>query len=100
MRTLEEAKDGQWLRLTACSSLGDLKLHVHEEPSETSLSSRSIYWKAFLLFDGCDQAEWLRRLVDSRSAYVSLRAHFLRAIDHPDEVEAGLDPLSEDQEVR
>ncbi|KAF2224269.1 rab-GTPase-TBC domain-containing protein [Elsinoe ampelina] len=50
----------------------------------------------FLLFEKVDHTNWLRKLGDSRSAYVSLRGHLLRAIDHPDEVEGGEDPLSED----
>lgn len=98
MRSLEEARKS-WQTLTACSSLADLKEHVRAPTLESSITSRSIYWKTFLLFDSCDQSEWLRRLADSRSAYVSLRGHFLRAIENPDEVEADLDPLSEDVEV-
>lgn len=61
---------------------------------------RSVCWKTFLLFDTLDVAEWQKTLAASRSAYDSLRAHFLRFIENPNDVNAGLDdPLSQEAEV-
>jgi TBC1 domain family protein 5 len=53
----------------------------------------------FLLFNTLDRSSWPTSLTDSRTAYDSLRSHFLRAIEHPDEIESVVDPLSENEEV-
>ena len=42
---------------------------------------------------------WSRVLIDSRSAYSSLREHLLRFIENPDELGSALDPLDDDQHV-
>lgn len=47
-----------------------------------------------------NRPEWPSTLAESRAVYESLRAHFLRAIENPDELESALDPLSESDEVR
>jgi TBC1 domain family protein 5 len=60
---------------------------------------RSACWMAFLLFDTLDATVWQKTLTSSRSAYDSLRSHFLRFIENPDEVNLGFDPLSQDSEV-
>lgn len=57
---------------------------------------RSVCWKTFLLFGSPEQSEWLTKLRNSRDAYASLRAHALRRIDNPDEMD---DPLSENFDV-
>jgi hypothetical protein len=38
-------------------------------------------------------------LADSRSAYTSLREHFLRYIENPEELASALDPLDNDRNV-
>lgn len=55
--------------------------------------------QAFLLFQSTEVTGWSRALVDSRSAYTSLREHFLRYIENPDELGSALDPLDDDQNV-
>jgi TBC1 domain family member 5 len=55
--------------------------------------------QALLLHDSLDQLSWLRQTSDSRSAYASLRGHFLRYIEHPDDLQCTIDPLAEDEEV-
>lgn len=55
--------------------------------------------QAFLLFEDSDRSEWIRRIADSRSAYASVRSHLLKALEHPDEISSGFDPLSEGIEV-
>ncbi|KAJ4360942.1 uncharacterized protein N0V89_001511 [Didymosphaeria variabile] len=40
----------------------------------------------------------LRMLEESRSTYASLRTHYLRGIEHPDELESSVDPLSANEE--
>lgn len=55
--------------------------------------------QAFLLFEGSSHEEWLRRTIDSRSAYSSVRSHLLRGLEHPEELGSGVDPLSEEVEV-
>lgn len=118
MRSLNEAKES-WQSLQPYSSLTDLKTAIQGDAGEPgSLTrSRSLLWKVrsctrfntiwthgfcqiFLLFEGLDQAQWLQRSADSRSAYASVRSHLLRGLEHPEEVlGSNLDPLSEDTEV-
>ncbi|TKX27248.1 Rab-GTPase-TBC domain-containing protein 1 [Elsinoe australis] len=95
MRTLEQARKS-WQELQSIADVQGFRDRLKAADAIDGLSSRSIYWKVFLLFERIDHSNWLRKLGDSRSAYVSLRGHLLRAIDHPDEVDTGEDPLSED----
>lgn len=53
----------------------------------------------FLLFEGLDRTEWSRKLAESRDAYGALRAHFLKYIEHPDDLESTVDPLADDEQV-
>lgn len=55
--------------------------------------------QAFLLYDDLDRSEWTRKISDSRSAYSALRDHFLRYIEHPNDLVSTVDPLAEDEEV-
>ena len=56
-------------------------------------------WQIFLLFKTLDRSSWPNQLADSRRTYDSLRTHYLRAIEHPDELESSVDPLSDNDEV-
>lgn len=53
----------------------------------------------FLLFKTLERSSWPDRLAEARAAYDSLRSHHLRAIQHPDEFESSVDPLTESEEV-
>lgn len=100
MRSLESARES-WRELQLYKTLPELKEAIRLE-SDTSLATtglRSACWKAFLLFESVDVAEWQRTLAASRSAYNALRSHFFRYIDHPDSLAADLDPLNQDAEV-
>ena len=70
---------------TSCSSLA-LKVVVNQV-------------QIFLLFQTTEVTGWSRALVDSRSAYTSLKDHLLRFIDNPNEIGSALDPLDDDQHV-
>lgn len=100
MRSLEQARES-WQELSRYKSLRDLKDAVRLDAGSSAATRglRSACWKAFLLCDSVDVAEWQRTLASSRSAYNSLRAHFFRYIDNPYDVGAGHDPLSQDAEV-
>ncbi|KAL9064118.1 MAG: hypothetical protein Q9157_007950 [Trypethelium eluteriae] len=89
-----------WSELTKFISLSDLKNAVKDSQSDhASIQGlRSVFWKIFLLFQTLDRTTWPKRLQDSRAAYTSLRAHFLRSIEHPDELESAIDPLTESEE--
>jgi TBC1 domain family member 5 len=81
------------------------------DPCEDGL--RSVCWKviarplhqprltrqAFLLYGPLSQASWPKQLADSRSTYTSLRDHFLRFIDHPNDINSTADPLADDSTV-
>ena len=53
----------------------------------------------FLLFDSAEREQWSQKLAESRDAYGALRAHFLKYIEHPDDLESTVDPLADDEEV-
>lgn len=101
MRSLESARE-PWQELQQYHTLRDLKdaVRLDGRSSTSSNGLRSACWRAFLLFDNLDVDEWQRTLASSRSAYNSLRAHFFRFIDNPDDIGAGFDPLSQNAEVR
>lgn len=55
--------------------------------------------QAFLLFGPLSQSSWPARLAESRGTYKSLRDHFLRFIDHPNDLHSAADPLADDDAV-
>lgn len=59
----------------------------------------SLRLQVFLLFEGLDREQWSKKLDESRDAYSALRAHFLKYIEHPDDLESSADPLADDEEV-
>ncbi|RAH41451.1 GTPase-activating protein GYP6 [Aspergillus brunneoviolaceus CBS 621.78] len=100
MRGIEETRQ-RWDTLfcdndTTAGFRNALRLEQDDKLCNDGL--RSICWKAFLLFDDLDRAQWPQKLSDSRTAYVALKAHFLKYIDHPDDLESTVDPLADDVE--
>ncbi|WEW55346.1 hypothetical protein PRK78_000775 [Emydomyces testavorans] len=100
MRTAEESRQ-RWETLFThyqFSSLEELKQTLksknHSNPCEDGL--RSVCWKAFLLHKSLDRAAWPAQLWDTRAAYSALREHFLKYIEHPDDLPSTADPLAED----
>ncbi|OQO03361.1 hypothetical protein B0A48_11619 [Cryoendolithus antarcticus] len=97
MRSLDDARDS-WQELKKHRDIHSLKSAApippatHSAPYTTS-GIRSASWKAFLLFEDVNTSQWPRTLLSSRSAYNSLRMHFLRQIEDGDEQ---ADPLSEE----
>ena len=92
----------RWSHVFSDNSIGvDLRQAVKDNdgfnPCEDGL--RSICWKAFLLYGPPSQASWPKKLGESRSAYTSLRDHFLKYIDHPDDLQSAVDPLADDDNV-
>ncbi|KAL8885016.1 MAG: hypothetical protein Q9192_006721 [Flavoplaca navasiana] len=96
MRNFEETHERWNATFDGNTSISDLRTAVKDtngqSPSSTGL--RSICWKAFILFENLDKSTWSKTLTDSRSAYGTLRDHFLRDIEHPDNISA--DPLTAD----
>lgn len=81
------------------NSIGvDLRQTIREgdgrDPCENGL--RSVCWKAFLLYGPISQASWPKKHAEGRQAYVSLRDHFLRFINNPDDINSAADPLDDD----
>ncbi|CAI6333179.1 unnamed protein product [Periconia digitata] len=93
------SRSRHWRQLDDFHSLTDLKIAVssHREPQITA-GLRSVCWKIFLLFKTLDRSSWPNRLSESRNTYRSLHSHYLRAIEHPDEFESSVDPLTENAE--
>uniref|UniRef100_A0A093V0L0 TBC1 domain family member 5 n=1 Tax=Talaromyces marneffei PM1 TaxID=1077442 RepID=A0A093V0L0_TALMA len=100
MKTVEEARRRWETLLGYGRNTHDLKQAVisgdSENPCENGL--RSVCWKIFLLCDDLDRSKWIDRLTDTRSAYDSLKDHFLKYIKHPNDLQSTVDPLAEDEE--
>ncbi|KIV81207.1 hypothetical protein PV11_08639 [Exophiala sideris] len=98
MRTFEE-NQRRWSSLFSTSIGVDLRQALRDgegfDPCEDGL--RSVCWKAFLLYGPLSQRSWPKKLAESRSAYVSLRNHFLRFIEHPNDIHSSADPLADDE---
>ncbi|KAK1055610.1 hypothetical protein LTR33_014094 [Friedmanniomyces endolithicus] len=89
MRSLQDAS-ASWQDLKQYKNLKDLQEPVrldggHSSPAASS-GLRSACWKTFLLFDSVDTVTWPKTLASSRSAYNSLRMHFLSQLDNQDEL--------------
>lgn len=100
MRTLDSARES-WEELQQYSTLTELKqgIRLDGKSSVATAGGRSACWKAFLIFETVDSPTWLKTLSSSRSAYNSLKSHFLRHLENPDELAANYDPLSESTDV-
>ena len=100
MRTLDSARES-WSELQQYSTLAELKqgVRLDGKSSVATAGGRSACWKAFLIFESVDSSSWLKTLASSRSAYNSLKSHFMRYLENPDELAANHDPLSEGAEV-
>jgi TBC1 domain family member 5 len=89
----------RWRALFDTSVGVDLREAVREgsewDPCEQGL--RSVCWKSFLLYGPISQSTWPKKLAEGRSAYGSLRDHFLRFIDNPNDVNSLADPLADDE---
>ncbi|KAK5800668.1 hypothetical protein VI817_002880 [Penicillium citrinum] len=90
MRSIEETSDAP----------SDLRAVLRAEQGGKLCNDglRSICWKVFLLFDGLEREHWIKKIDESRDAYSALRAHFLKYIEHPDDLESSADPLADDEE--
>ncbi|KAI9833052.1 MAG: hypothetical protein M1819_003885 [Sarea resinae] len=99
MRSLEDSKLRWQASFANAATLSELKEAVKDGDGQSPcvIGERSVCWKAFLLFGSLDRSTWSKNLLDTRDAYTSLRAHFLRNIEHPDEFDSALDPLAEDE---
>jgi hypothetical protein len=98
MRSLESAVNS-WREFKSYRTLEELKRAVRLEGHSSPVASanlRSACWKAFLLFENLDPAEWPRTLAAHRSAYDSLRTHFL---NRPQEDDSSRDVLRDQNEV-
>jgi len=99
MRSLQDAS-ASWQDLKQYKTLNDLQEAVRLDGGHTSPAAssglRSACWKTFLLFDSVDTLTWPRTLASPRSAYNSLRMHFLSQLDNQDELS---DPMDDEADV-
>ncbi|KAG9247311.1 rab-GTPase-TBC domain-containing protein [Calycina marina] len=100
MLSLEESRSRWNITIRHAASLDELRKSVRSDGVESPCRAvlRSVCWKTFLLFQTTEVTGWSRILIDSRSAYTSLREHLLRFIENPDEIGSSLDPLDDDQQ--
>ncbi|KAL2043139.1 hypothetical protein N7G274_004199 [Stereocaulon virgatum] len=96
MRPIDETKARWEVTLANSASVSELRtaLKTNNNRSPCVIGLRSICWKTFLLFKNTDKSAWNKTLSDSRSAYASLKEHFLKNIENPDDVSAD-DPLTD-----
>ncbi|KAJ5919773.1 hypothetical protein N7454_009608 [Penicillium verhagenii] len=99
MRTIEETRKRWEILFLGNDTSSDLQAALRAEQSGKLCNEglRSICWKVFLLFEGLDREEWSQKLDESRDAYTALRDHFLKYIEHPDDLESTVDPLADDE---
>ncbi|KAF7879276.1 hypothetical protein EAF04_000473 [Stromatinia cepivora] len=97
--SLEDSRRRWQVTIKSASSLIELKKSVRIDGEDNPCKGglRSVCWKTFLLFQSTEITSWTRGLEDSRSAYTSLREHFLRFIEHPNYLGSSLDPLDDDE---
>ncbi|KAJ5163058.1 uncharacterized protein N7500_004888 [Penicillium coprophilum] len=100
MRTIEETRKRWNVLFSDNDTPSDLRAALQSEQGGTLCNDglRSVCWKAFLLFDGLEKREWTSKLDESRDAYRALRDHFLKYIEHPDDLESTVDPLADDEQ--
>ncbi|KAH9898895.1 RabGAP/TBC [Xylariomycetidae sp. FL2044] len=99
MRSVAESIARWQETLKHSASLADLQQAVKRNGAASPCVSgcRSICWKAFLLSQTTNTANWSHALLESRSTYASLRDHFLKYIKHPEYLAAApSDPLADD----
>ncbi|KAJ5765426.1 hypothetical protein N7520_004985 [Penicillium odoratum] len=100
MRTIEETRKRWELLFLGNDTSSDLQaaLRAEQDGKLCNEGLRSICWKVFLLFEGLDREEWSQKLGESRDAYTAIRDHFMKYIEHPDDLESTVDPLADDEE--
>ncbi|KAJ5389899.1 uncharacterized protein N7496_000967 [Penicillium cataractarum] len=100
MRTIEETRKRWETLFLGHDTPSDLRAALRAEQGTKLCTDglRSICWKVFLLFDSAEREQWSQKLAESRDAYSALRAHFLKYIEHPDDLESTVDPLADDEE--
>ncbi|KAK4697329.1 TBC1 domain family member 5, partial [Lecanoromycetidae sp. Uapishka_2] len=96
MRSISETRARWEATLANRSGLSDLRKAIKDSNKQNPCLNglRSICWKVFLLFKTLDKPAWVKTLHDSRSAYTSLREHFLKNLENPDDLSAE-DPLTD-----
>ncbi|CBF77300.1 hypothetical protein AN4537.2 [Aspergillus nidulans FGSC A4] len=56
------------------------------------------YPLAFLLFEDLNRKQWPDKISEARSTYVALKEHFLKYIEHPNDLQSSIDPLADDEQ--
>ncbi|KAL4775633.1 rab-GTPase-TBC domain-containing protein [Aspergillus nidulans var. acristatus] len=56
------------------------------------------YPLAFLLFEDLSRKQWPDKISEARSTYVALKEHFLKYIEHPNDLQSSIDPLADDEQ--
>ncbi|KAJ5232253.1 hypothetical protein N7468_005209 [Penicillium chermesinum] len=100
MRTIEETRKRWEILFLGNDTTSDLQAALRAEQGRKLCNEglRSVCWKLFLLFENIDRERWSEKLDESRDAYGALRDHFLRNIEHPDDIESTIDPLADEEE--
>ncbi|KAL4808907.1 rab-GTPase-TBC domain-containing protein [Aspergillus unguis] len=100
MRGVEDSKQRWDTLFDGRSTPSDLReaLKSEQEENNCNYGLRSISWKAFLLFEDLRREQWPKKIADTRSTYVALKEHFLKHVNHPDDLQSSVDPLADDEQ--
>ncbi|KAJ5774263.1 hypothetical protein N7457_009159 [Penicillium paradoxum] len=106
MRTIEETRKRWDILFSDDDTASGLRAALRSEQGGNlcndglrgAMTYAHSFKQAFLVFDELDKNEWAPKLDESRDAYRALRDHFLRFIEHPDDLESTVDPLADDEQ--
>ncbi|KAL4741306.1 rab-GTPase-TBC domain-containing protein [Aspergillus similis] len=100
MRGFEDSRQRWNSLLDGRDTASDLRkaLKSEQEYNICNDGLRSICWKAFLLFEDLSREQWPDKISETRSTYVALKEHFLRYIEHPNDLQSSIDPLADDEQ--
>ncbi|KAL6236556.1 hypothetical protein BDW75DRAFT_206323 [Aspergillus navahoensis] len=100
MRGIEDSRQRWNSLLDGRDTPSDLRRALESEQERNICNDglRSICWKAFLLFEDLRQKQWPDKISETRRTYVALKEHFLKYIEHPDDLQSSIDPLADDEQ--
>ncbi|BCS29170.1 GTPase-activating protein GYP6 [Aspergillus puulaauensis] len=100
MRGIEDSRQRWNILFHSRDTPSDLREALKSEQDDNICDDglRSICWKAFLLFENLGHAQWPSKISDARSTYVALKEHFLKYVEHPDDLQSSVDPLADDEQ--
>ncbi|KAL2833209.1 rab-GTPase-TBC domain-containing protein [Aspergillus pseudoustus] len=91
MRGIEDSRQRWNTLFHNRDTASDLRNALKSEQDDNICNDglRSIYF---------GRTQWPSKISEARSAYVALKGHFLKYIEHPDDLQSSIDPLADDEQ--